>query len=174
LDTTKRERPSISRIGQCAVVAWALVFGSVSWAQAEASVGTRCSAVSDGTARLACYDNAFPPAAAGKAVAALPATASTALAKMAESSADFGLTESRKPSALLQSVDSQIKGAFDGWEPSTRWTLANGQVWAIEDGSRSAYRQRTGPAVKLKRGTFGGFFIEIEGVSQSPRVRRID
>lgn len=74
----------------------------------------------------------------------------------------------------MQSIDSQIKGVFDGWEPGTRWSLANGQVWAIEDGSRGAYNRRTDPAVKLKRGTFGGFFIEIDGVSQSPRVRRVD
>ncbi len=58
--------------------------------------------------------------------------------------------------------------------PTTRWTLNNGQVWAIADGSRTVYPRAVDARVRVIRGVFGGFYIEIDGVSQTPRVRRVD
>jgi hypothetical protein len=45
-------------------------------------------------------------------------------------------------------------------------------VWEVSDGSTTAYNLRS-PKVKITRGVSGTFFMAIEGVSQTPRVRRL-
>ena len=42
----------------------------------------------------------------------------------------------------------------------------------IADGSQTAYDVKN-PVVRIVRGAFGSFFMEIEGVSHSPKVRRV-
>jgi len=51
--------------------------------------------------------------------------------------------------------------------------MANGQLWEVTDGSQAAYRL-SDPKVRISRGISGSFFMEIQGVSQTPRVRRIE
>jgi hypothetical protein len=128
----------------------------------------RCRELRDTAARLACYD-AIPlnAVAAPQAPPQPPAAVAPA--------ATFGL-ESRvlAPTApeRLDAIESAIDGAFDGWLPRTQLKLANGQVWEIADGSQAAYRLQS-PKVKVTRGVSSSFFIAIEGVSQTPRVRRV-
>lgn len=74
--------------------------------------------------------------------------------------------------ALPESLSSHIPGQFEGWLPKERISLANGQVWEITDGSEAAYSLRD-PKVLITRGFSGSFFMKIEGVYQTPRVRRI-
>jgi len=156
----------------------------------------RCRAISDRQARFECYDAIVLPAAApasrGAPVAgaapagpvvgatAVPAagtvgasapTAPGAAGTSAHQHREFGLPE-RPVSALVQSIDSFIEGPFDGWVAGARLRLANGQVWEIVDGSSASYQLRD-PKVRVSRGLLGSFFISIEGVAQSPRVRRI-
>jgi hypothetical protein len=50
--------------------------------------------------------------------------------------------------------------------------LANGQVWQITDGSEGVY-SLVDPLVTIERGSFGSFFLRIEGVGQTPKVRRL-
>jgi hypothetical protein len=115
-----------------------------------------CRGVPDLAARAACYD-AIP----------LPAVAAT------DAESRFGASQLVVPARdELQAISSVIKGRFDGWDADTRLTLANGQVWAIADGSRGAYRL-TDPKVLITRGMLGSFFIEIEGAARTPRVRRL-
>jgi hypothetical protein len=73
----------------------------------------------------------------------------------------------------VDSIESSIPGRVDGWVANTRFRLANGQVWEIRDGSRAAYDLRD-PKVRIVRGLSGSFFMELEGASQSPRVRRVE
>lgn len=130
----------------------------------------RCRGLADATARLACYDAiALParmPAAAAIAGAAAPAGSPVA---------SFGL-ESRPTSAAapapLAAMASAIEGALDGWLPNSVFKLANGQSWQIADGSTAAYRLKN-PKIQVTRGVSGSFFMAIEGVSQTPRVRRL-
>lgn len=69
-------------------------------------------------------------------------------------------------------MESTIAGTFEGWLAGSRLRLANGQVWEIADGSSASYLLRD-PKVRITRGMLGSFFMTIEGVAQSPRVRRI-
>lgn len=161
-------------------------------AQVEADALRRCRALTDVMQRVACYDAiALPPApVAGAAPAPRPASpapapsAATASAAPAsttavpaavagERTATFGLP-APAPSRPVEAdfVDSRIVGRIEGWTPATRFTLANGQVWEIADGSQAVYDLQD-PGVRITRGLFGSFFIRIEGVSQTPRVRRV-
>jgi hypothetical protein len=91
----------------------------------------------------------------------------------AEAQASFGF-ESRRRTAdePPDRVLTSYQGTFSGWGPSERIPLANGQIWQIADGSQTAYDVKN-PVVRIVRGAFGSFFMEIEGVSHSPKVRRV-
>ncbi len=112
--------------------------------------------------RVACYDAiALPPASlAGTASGPSPTTPPPATLQAPSHAAE------------AEFVDSRIVGRIEGWTPATRFTLANGQVWEIADGSQAVYGLQD-PGVRISRGLFGSFFIRIEGVSQTPRVRRV-
>jgi len=111
------------------------------------------------------------PVAPAASVAAAPASSGPVAASAAAQQQEFGLL-ARPVSTLLQSIDSHIEGSFDGWVAGARLRLANGQVWEIVDGSSASYQLRD-PKVRISRGLLGSFFMAIDGVSQSPRVRRI-
>ena len=136
----------------------------------------RCRAITDAAPRLACYD-ALPvaaPAAAtsrtGAAAAAVPApAAAAAAAAVPPAQRNFGLpSDANAP----DDIESSIAGAFQGWDPDDQITLANGQVWSIVDGSR-AFVKLTSPRVRVVKGVLGAFFLEVEGMNQRPRVRRV-
>lgn len=74
---------------------------------------------------------------------------------------------------MAGALESSISGLFEGWQPQSRIRLANGQVWQVTDGSEGVYARRD-PKVRISRGTLGSFFMQIDGVSQTPRVRRIE
>jgi len=162
------------------LVGCVLFQASVAWAQVStktqspaASPATEsCRTIGEPVARLACYDRIFPPQAGEP----LPVRSGVEPVPPAGSAApaDFGRPLPREPAANVQAVTSSIRGVFDGWMPTTRWTLNNGQVWAIADGSRTVYPRAVDARVRVIRGVFGGFYIEIDGVSQTPRVRRVD
>lgn len=123
----------------------------------------RCRAMADKEQRLACYD-ALTPAAWG-----LPSAAS--VANPGADAARFGLPAVSAQDSLSV-IEAQIPGRFMGWGPRTRIRLSNGQVWEVADGSEGAYEQQS-PKVKIRRGMLGSFFLDIEGVTQTPKVRRI-
>ena len=130
----------------------------------------KCRSIAAAEARLACYDRivdrlqASPQGGSSQA----PAAAAAGVRPRAE----FGL-EDRARSALPEEMRSNIEGAIDGWEPTTRFRLANGQVWQVVDGTRGAYLLRS-PAVRITRGVMGNFFLQIAGVNQAIGVRRVD
>lgn len=149
-------------------------------AQALPAALAACRAQVDPMARLACYDAIGRPAAPAlrdQAAASIPAPAATPAAAVATPAttalapADFGLPQVRLPSAS-EMLESRIAGRFEGWDPGTRLTLANGQVWEVLDTKRVSY-DLPSPAVRVKRGMLGSFFIEIDGVTATPRVRRV-
>jgi hypothetical protein len=124
----------------------------------------RCRALRDAAPRLACYDAI--PLTAAPAAAARPAAPAPA--------AVFGFEARPSPTAPppIEAIESAIDGVFDGWLPRGQLKLANGQVWEVTDGSTTAYNLKN-PKVKITRGVSGTFFMAIEGVSQTPRVRRV-
>ena len=159
----------------------------------------RCRGIADNAARLACYDGLpmgaaianpqAPPVAPSRAAPAAPgpsamtprhagpaptpAPAPAAPAPQPQPAQNFGMEE-RVAAAkeLPTTMESTIPGRFEGWGPNSRFTLANGQVWQVVDGS-SAVVYRDNPKVVIRRGMMGGFFLEIENSNRSPRVRRL-
>jgi hypothetical protein len=127
----------------------------------------RCRDLRDAAARLACYDAI--PLTSGPT----QSTASSAAPAAAPASI-FGFEARPAPTAppQVESIESAIDGPFDGWTPRGQLKLVNGQVWEVTDGSTAAYSLKS-PKVKLTRGVSGTFFMAIEGVSQTPRVRRV-
>ena len=152
-----------------------LCLGAAVSAFADDAPLQRCRAMKDSAQRLACYD-AIPlglPAAPALAPSqpGAPAPAAAAPASSPTLLQRFGF-EGRAQPDELPSVESNIPGLFEGWAPRSSFKLANGQVWQVnEETSRIAHLQS--PKVKIVRGALGSFFMEIEGVSQSPRVRRV-
>lgn len=141
---------------------------------AEDAAVQRCRAIAEAAARLACYDampsralSAAPPVAAASPAAA--AVAAAAAAPAAAVVPGFGQQRRDEP----QTITSQIAGVFEGWGPRSRITLANGQVWQVEDGSEGVYFLQS-PKVTVRRALMGGFQLEIEGARRVPRVRRVD
>jgi len=135
----------------------------------DASV-LQCRNLNDAAARLACYDAIVlapaRPAAAPTPMAAPTPVAAAASAKAAEQS--FGLPEK----STVDAIESVIPGKFEGWGPNQHFTLANGQVWRISDGS-SAFHVATDVKVKIEKSTLRSNSMTIEGMNQKPSVRRV-
>lgn len=127
----------------------------------------KCRALSDVSARLACYD-AIPVGAAPAARAAAPAPAP---ARSAEQ--NFGMEAVKQREEQPKSIESTIAGDFEGWGPNSQIRLANGQVWRIVDGSEAVLPRMKNPKVTIERNVFGTLFLKIEGSNNSAKVRRI-
>lgn len=150
-------------------------------ALADDAAVLKCRALPDTAARLACYD-AIPvgaPAAvpAVAATAAAPAVPAVPAAAAATPEQRFGL-EQVKPAAKAapeepKSIESTIAGRFTGWGPSTLFTLTNGQVWRVVDGSSAEFPATTNQQVRIVRNFFGTMFLEVAGSNQSAKVRRV-
>lgn len=126
-----------------------------------------CRTVTDTAARLGCYDKID--------LAAVPAPPAAAPVLTPQQS--FGLA----PAALavqappkIDAIESTIVGTFTGWNASTRFKLANGQVWRVADGSDATLTPMNNPAVTVRRNFIGTIFLEIAGTNQSPKVRRVE
>lgn len=137
----------------------------------------RCRTIAEAAARLACYDAIALPGLGSRAgwgapVGAAPAAAPTARALPASPADSFGL-EQRDSRLAPERLESRISGSIEGWEPNTRFTLENGQVWQVVDGSRAYYGPMSQPRVIVSRGLLGSFYLQIDGVNQMPRVRRV-
>lgn len=156
----------------------------------------RCRTIADVAGRVACYD-AIPVQPAGRAspaAAAVAATAATNAANIAMATAtpvaatapvpaisaaeaaekNFGLsaTQMRKPDEATF-IQSTLIGRIDGWGPNTTFRLANGQTWRVSDDSSGNINEIDQPKIKITRNLLGTIFLEIEGASQAPRVRRV-
>ncbi len=72
---------------------------------------------------------------------------------------------------VCEFTESQIDGAFHGWDGRTVFPIVNGQVWqqaAYAYRYRYAYR----PDVLIYRSK-GGWRLEVDGVDQTVQVSRI-
>lgn len=187
--------------GMRAVVLLALAAGFPGFAMADPAAIARCRQESDSLLRLRCYDeiplpptgaavtrppgpavetprapSATAPAAAPAPTAPASATAAAVPATPADPVARFGLENKPQAAAApeaIAAIESYIPGRVDGWVRNTRFRLANGQVWEIRENAPASYDLRD-PKVRIVRGFSGSFFMEIAGVSQTPRVRRVE
>ena len=136
-----------------------------------------CRTIADVAARVACYD-AIPvaPATPGKMAGTPERTAAPPAPVAAVSGpASFGLsTVEKRKTEEPSSIESTVVGKIEGWGPNTRFTLANGQVWRVVDGSSEWFMERVNPKVVLTRNAIGTIFFEVDGAKQPPRVRRVE
>lgn len=139
------------------MMALCLLLSTSGIALADDAALLRCRAITDAAARLACYDAIVP----------LPTDSKAAQATVGQPE-KFGL-EARTEADV---IESSIEGRFLGWQPKANITLANGQIWQITDDSSGSYSLNN-PKVSVRRGMFGVFFLEIEGVNRTPKVRRL-
>ena len=151
------------------------LLGATGAALADDAAILNCRAMTDTAARLACYD-AIPvgtrsPAAAAASGAGTAAPAPAAAPALPPEQA-FGLEQTKRPEAP-KSIESTIPGRFAGWGPSSMFTLANGQVWKVVDGSSADLQPMQDAKVRIVRNLFGTMFLEIDGTNNSPKVRRV-
>lgn len=144
---------------------------SCAWANPAAADWQRCRQVSDAGARLACYDKladiaaAQPPAAVATTTPAAPAPVKTPTDR-------FGLEQRATQEGAADTISSVLPGDFEGWGPKTKFTLANGQVWQVTDGS-SVYWPAKSPKVTIRRGILGAFYLSVEGLNSTAKVKRL-
>jgi hypothetical protein len=142
----------------------------------------RCRAIAEAAPRLACYD-AMEVAVKGDVIAkkeagvqkpapAIP-VAPTANAPVAKTEVEkFGLIDKTAKKDELDVIESSIAGSFEGWEATTLFRLTNGQVWRVaDDSARPHYVEN--PKIRITRGAFGAFYMEIQGTKIAPRVKRV-
>jgi len=69
-------------------------------------------------------------------------------------------------------MSSTALGEFRFWNKGQRIELENGQVWEITN-STNLFHKTTNPRVTIEKGLFSSFYLHIDGVSKSLKVRRI-
>lgn len=69
-------------------------------------------------------------------------------------------------------MTSTAVGQYDFWEKGQRIELENGQVWEITN-STGMYHKASNPRVTIEKGLFSSFYLHIDGVSKSLKVRRL-
>lgn len=165
-------RPGMNRAGPRLALLAALC-GATALASAPARADEagllRCRQAADPATRLTCYDALADQARQRQA--SRPSGAAVAAPAAADKVAEFG--QPPKPGAAdIEVMESRIVGRFEGWRPGQRFTLANGQVWQITDDS-SGFGDAQEPVVRIRRAALGSFMMEVDGVTRSPRVKRL-
>ncbi|MDP9141694.1 MAG: hypothetical protein M3O62_12980 [Pseudomonadota bacterium] len=151
-----------------------LITASMAAAAAEPSA---CAAIVDATARLACYDRHNAPQAKPEAVepAAEPPGPGATPAPPVVESERFGAeslpTKAGDPE-VPDAIESRISGPFKGWSKDTEFQLDNGQVWRCVN-CRDMYHHIESPAVTVKRGFMGNYWLKVEGLNTRASVKRI-
>lgn len=161
---------------------------------------TKCRAIVEDAKRLACYDlivdstyakmdeyksastedvvsaptTTVPVAAksAKEAELAIPNSSPNEKVEKLHTEQTFGMERKIAESEQLDEIHTSFEGEFTGWEAKQEFALANGQVWKIADGS-TGYHRISNPKIRIKRGVFGVFFMTIEGLNKSPKVKRV-
>jgi hypothetical protein len=77
---------------------------------------------------------------------------------------DFGTSEP---------IESELAGEFKGFMKGRQYVLENGQVWQQIDDARLAGVRRDSPAVSIKPGLMGNWFLRVEGFNTPAKVQRI-
>ena len=71
-------------------------------------------------------------------------------------------------------VSSRIAGEFKGWQRGTTLTLENGQQWRVSDESSLVVRAMNSPAVTVERGSFGKWWLRVEGYNAAAHVKPVN
>lgn len=142
-------------------------------ALADDAAVLKCRTLPDTAQRLACYD-AMPVGVAQAAATAGTAAAPAPPAAARSAEQNFGIERVAAKAPEASQIESTIVGDFDGWSGNTKFTLANGQVWRINDGSEAVLPRMHNPKIRIKRGLLGGaMYFQVDGQNSTARVRRL-
>lgn len=71
-------------------------------------------------------------------------------------------------------IEASIVGQFDGFGSRKRYTLDNGQVWEQVDSATLAGVRRTNPAVRIRPGALGAWWMRVDGHNTQAKVQRVE
>ncbi len=71
-------------------------------------------------------------------------------------------------------INASIEGEFTGFSQGKRYRLDNGQVWQQTDSARLSGVRRTNPAVTIRPGALGAWWLKIDGYNTQAKVQRIE
>jgi hypothetical protein len=109
---------------------------------------------------------------AGELRALVPASDRGSATAVADAEAASERRAEKKSGSDNEQVSSRIAGAFSGWRQGTTLTLENGQQWRVGDGSSlTVPRPIDSPAVTIKPGTFGNWWLRVEGFNTAAKVK---
>lgn len=145
-----------------------------------------CAAIAEPAARLACYDRLHAPQATpapaepaarptvepAAATAAIPAPAAVIETERFGAEALPARPSDPDVPDVPEAIESRISGLFKGWEKNSEFKLDNGQVWRCVN-CRDVYYQVESPAVTVKRGFLGSYWLQVEGLNTRATVKRI-
>ena len=151
-----------------ALVALSL-FASAGFALAQ-SPSHPCAATEDPEARLACYDEAFPPVATA---------AGLAESRREQARRDFGLSVVQKRdmaseedrAAVPDRIESNVASVVTRANGQRVVTLDNEQIWLVTEATDKG-QLKPGDAVLVRRGVIGNFLMRTPG-RVTLRVRRV-
>jgi len=135
-------------------------------AEMPASIA-RCKAITDDTARLACYDAATGRSDAGY-ITASSAGAAAAAANAGAAQPGTAVAAATKPA---NSFESRIRTATR--LPAGTWVVAldDGTSWIQADSSQEWMVFKAGDAVVVSRGAMGAWYLKKSGTNRTFRVR---
>jgi len=71
-------------------------------------------------------------------------------------------------------ITSTINGEFTGFGKGRRYRLGNGQLWEQADSATLAGVRRNDAIVHIRPGTFGIWWMQIDGFNTRAKVKRIE
>lgn len=135
-----------------------------------------CRAITDGAARLNCYD------AAAAAVDSAQRQGELVVIDRAQAEGTrrqlFGFDAAALPrlfgggeAADIQAIETTLESATQGYDGRWVFRLADGGVWRQVDTERVRFQNRPGQAVGVRKAALGSFLMTV-GDSRAVRVRR--
>lgn len=70
-------------------------------------------------------------------------------------------------------VNSTLADEFKGWNVGTLFRLENGQTWRVSSGKYWSPLEPAGKAVSIEPGSFGSFYMRLEGMKPTPKVELV-
>lgn len=139
---------------------------------AETGETHACASVAEASARLACYDEAFPPAAGATTLADVEARRQRAME-------EFGLNRQqvieRLPEQLREAEPDRIEGTVKGVVVRASGervvTLENGQVWVLTQVT-SRGRLAAGDRVTIREAALGSYML-VTSTGVALRAKRL-
>jgi len=71
-------------------------------------------------------------------------------------------------------ITSTINGEFNGFGKGRRYRLGNGQLWEQTDTATLAGVRRNEASVHIRPGTFGIWWMQVDGFNTRAKVKRIE